>query len=146
MTPVLGRAAAPSPQGLRHFNLVNLLEVFRRKRKLHLVFEYIEGTVLDELDLNPKGLDPGKIKSITFQVVRAIDFCHANNVIHRDVKPENILISKDSVVKLCDFGFARTLGTDALTTARPFVVPPPHPPTHLACVAQAHCTRRVTRP
>jgi len=97
-------------KGLRHFNLVNLLEVFRRKRKLHLVFEYIEGTVLDELDLNPKGLDPGKIKSITFQVVRAIDFCHANNVIHRDVKPENILISKDSVVKLCDFGFARTLG------------------------------------
>jgi len=97
-------------KGLRHFNLVNLLEVFRRKRKLHLVFEYIEGTVLDELDLNPKGLDPAKIKSITYQVVRAIDFCHANNVIHRDVKPENILISKDNVVKLCDFGFARTLG------------------------------------
>ena len=98
-------------KGLRHHNLVNLLEVFRRKRKLHLVFEYIEGTVLDELDANPNGLAHDSIKRITYQVIKAIEFCHNSQVIHRDVKPENMLISKDSVVKLCDFGFARSLGT-----------------------------------
>eukprot|EP00043_Microstomoeca_roanoka_P014475 m.143551 g.143551 ORF g.143551 m.143551 type:complete len:425 (-) comp16020_c1_seq3:326-1600(-) len=97
-------------KSLKHGNLVHLLEVFRRKRKLHLVFEYIDHTLLDELDANPKGLDEIHVKKITFQVLKALEYCHANNVVHRDVKPENILISKDSVVKLCDFGFARTLG------------------------------------
>eukprot|EP00729_Bicosta_minor_P016414 gene16414-6442_t len=94
---------------LRHGNLVNLQEVFRRKRKLHLVFEFIDRTVLDELDANPSGLPMESVQKITMQVLRAINFCHENNVIHRDVKPENILISNAYVVKLCDFGFARSL-------------------------------------
>eukprot|EP00039_Didymoeca_costata_P008175 m.108781 g.108781 ORF g.108781 m.108781 type:complete len:410 (-) comp13979_c0_seq4:1340-2569(-) len=102
---------------LRHGNLVNLQEVFRRKRKLHLVFEFIDRTVLDELDANPSGLPLESIQKITFQVLRAVSFCHQNNVIHRDVKPENILISKTYVVKLCDFGFARSLaGPGAMYT------------------------------
>jgi cyclin-dependent kinase-like len=49
------------------------------------------------------------IKKITYQVVKAVEFCHLHNCIHRDVKPENILITKQNVVKLCDFGFARLL-------------------------------------
>lgn len=94
---------------LKHGNLVNLQEVFRRKRKLHLVFEFIDRTLLDELDASPKGLADIQMKKITYQVLKAVEFCHANNIIHRDVKPENILVSKDNVVKLCDFGFARSL-------------------------------------
>eukprot|EP00730_Choanoeca_flexa_P006727 TRINITY_DN12211_c0_g6_i6.p1 TRINITY_DN12211_c0_g6~~TRINITY_DN12211_c0_g6_i6.p1 ORF type:complete len:433 (+),score=61.66 TRINITY_DN12211_c0_g6_i6:150-1448(+) len=94
---------------LKHGNLVNLHEVFRRKRKLHLVFEFIDHTLLDELDANPKGLDETQMKKITFQILRGLEFCHANNVIHRDVKPENVLISRENIVKLCDFGFARTV-------------------------------------
>jgi len=49
------------------------------------------------------------IKRITYQVLKAVEFCHVHNCIHRDVKPENILITKQNVVKLCDFGFARLL-------------------------------------
>jgi serine/threonine protein kinase len=51
------------------------------------------------------------ILKITYQVLLAVQFCHDNNVIHRDVKPENILITRgpDYTVKLCDFGFAREL-------------------------------------
>ncbi|XP_078263171.1 LOW QUALITY PROTEIN: cyclin-dependent kinase-like 1 [Rhinoraja longicauda] len=94
---------------LKHNNLVNLIEVFRRKRRLHLVFEYCDHTVLDELNRYPKGVPDRLMKRITWQTLQAVNFCHKHNCIHRDVKPENILITKDHVIKLCDFGFARIL-------------------------------------
>lgn len=94
---------------LRHENLVNLIEVFRKKNRLFLVFEFVDHTVLDELEKYPNGLNVQVTKEVLWQVIRGIDFCHAHNIIHRDVKPENILVSKLRVVKLCDFGFARTL-------------------------------------
>uniref|UniRef100_A0A8C3WTA7 cyclin-dependent kinase n=1 Tax=Catagonus wagneri TaxID=51154 RepID=A0A8C3WTA7_9CETA len=94
---------------LKHPNLVNLIEVFRRKKKLHLVFEYCEHTVLHELDRHQRGVPEHLVKSITWQTLQAVNFCHKHNCIHRDVKPENILITKHSVIKLCDFGFARLL-------------------------------------
>uniref|UniRef100_A0A3Q3WKX0 cyclin-dependent kinase n=1 Tax=Mola mola TaxID=94237 RepID=A0A3Q3WKX0_MOLML len=94
---------------LKHANLVNLIEVFRRKRKLHLVFEYCDHTVLNELDRHPRGVPEPLVKSITWQTLQAVNFCHKQSCIHRDVKPENILITKHQVIKLCDFGFARIL-------------------------------------
>ncbi|XP_054423567.1 cyclin-dependent kinase-like 1 isoform X2 [Pteronotus mesoamericanus] len=94
---------------LKHPNLVNLIEVFRRKRRLHLVFEYCDHTVLHELDKYQRGVPEHLVRSITWQTLQAVNFCHKHNCIHRDVKPENILITKHSVIKLCDFGFARLL-------------------------------------
>ncbi|XP_008424755.1 cyclin-dependent kinase-like 1 isoform X2 [Poecilia reticulata] len=94
---------------LKHVNLVNLLEVFRRKRRLHLVFEFCEQTVLNELDKHPEGVPQAQLKSIVWQTLQAVNFCHKHNCIHRDVKPENILLTKSGVIKLCDFGFARIL-------------------------------------
>lgn len=96
-------------QHLKHANLVNLIEVFRRKRKLHLVFEYCEHTLLRELDRHPRGVPEPLARSITWQTLQAVSFCHQQNCIHRDVKPENILLTRHRVIKLCDFGFARTL-------------------------------------
>ncbi|XP_048734552.1 cyclin-dependent kinase-like 1 isoform X2 [Ostrea edulis] len=94
---------------LKHPNLVNLIEVFRRKKRLHLVFEYVDHTVLNELDRHPKGVPETLVKRIIYQTLLAVNFCHQHNCIHRDVKPENILITRQGQVKLCDFGFARVL-------------------------------------
>ncbi|KAK2498886.1 hypothetical protein MC885_008545 [Smutsia gigantea] len=94
---------------LKHPNLVNLIEVFKRKRKMHLVFEYCDHTLLNELERNPNGVADGVIKSVLWQTLQALNFCHKHNCIHRDVKPENILITKQGIIKICDFGFARIL-------------------------------------
>ncbi|XP_048220462.1 cyclin-dependent kinase-like 2 [Perognathus longimembris pacificus] len=94
---------------LRHENLVNLLEVCKKKKRWYLVFEFVDHTILDDLELFPKGLDYQVVQKYLFQIISGIGFCHSHNIIHRDIKPENILVSQSGVVKLCDFGFARTL-------------------------------------
>ncbi|CAG5127436.1 unnamed protein product, partial [Candidula unifasciata] len=94
---------------LKHPNLVNLIEVFRRRKRLHLVFEYVDHTVLNELDRYPRGVPERMVQRIIYQTLLAVNFCHQHNTIHRDVKPENILITRQGQVKLCDFGFARVL-------------------------------------
>lgn len=94
---------------LRHDNVITLLEVFRRKGRLHLVFEYVEKTILEVLETRPNGLTETEVRKYMYQLLRGVEYCHTHNIIHRDVKPENILISKNGALKLCDFGFARTM-------------------------------------
>ena len=67
-------------QQLRHDNLVNLIEVFRRKKRLFLVFEFVDHTVLDELERYPNGLDENNVRKVLWQVLRALEFCHNHNV------------------------------------------------------------------
>uniref|UniRef100_A0A0M3HJS6 Protein kinase domain-containing protein n=1 Tax=Ascaris lumbricoides TaxID=6252 RepID=A0A0M3HJS6_ASCLU len=96
-------------QQLKHPNLVNLIEVFKRNRKLHLVFEHCDRTVLHDLEKYPKGCPEALTKKTIYQLLQAVQFCHSHNCIHRDVKPENILLTRNDVVKLADFGFARII-------------------------------------
>ncbi|XP_031170392.1 cyclin-dependent kinase-like 5 [Sander lucioperca] len=98
---------------LRHDNLVNLLEVWKRRRRWYLVFEFVERTLLEDLEQNPSGLDLNTSRQYLYQILRAAAFCHQQHIIHRDIKPENILISQGGVVKMCDFGFARTMTSPA---------------------------------
>jgi len=102
---------------VRHENIVQLKEAFRRKGKLYLVFEFIEKSMLDVLESNPTGVDTETVRLLTCQLGRAIEHCHRHDVIHRDIKPENLLINPvDSALRLCDFGFARTMTPDAPLT------------------------------
>ena len=76
------------------------------------MFEFVDKNLLEVLrEFYPSGFDPGTLKSTVFQILCGIDYCHRQNVIHRDVKPENILVNlSDMSVKICDFGFARFTG------------------------------------
>ena len=69
------------------------------------------GSVLSHSDSDwpPRSVPEELTKRITWQMLQAISYCHANNCIHRDVKPENLLLTKNQVLKLCDFGFARNM-------------------------------------
>jgi cyclin-dependent kinase-like len=102
---------------MRHENIVQLKEAFRRKGKLYLVFEFVEKSMLDILEANPNGVDTETVRLLTCQLARAIEYCHRHDVIHRDIKPENLLINpSDYALRLCDFGFARTMTTDSPLT------------------------------
>ena len=83
LSPLLSLSQSPSPilfQQLRHENLVNLIEVFRRKKRLYLVFEFVDHTVLDDLEKCPNGLDENTVRRVLWQVLRGIEFCHLHNV------------------------------------------------------------------
>lgn len=95
---------------LKHENIVDLREAFRRKGKLYLVFEYVEKNLLEVLEERPNGLPPDLVRKYIFQLCKAISWCHDNDVVHRDIKPENLLVNPENEsLKLCDFGFARTV-------------------------------------
>ncbi|KXZ56659.1 hypothetical protein GPECTOR_1g594 [Gonium pectorale] len=92
----------------KHVNIVNLLEAYKSQSgRLYLVFEYVERTLLQELKANRSGMPPAAVKSITWQLLQALSYLHRKQIIHRDVKPSNILLTEGGVVKICDFGFAR---------------------------------------
>ena len=97
---------------LKHRNIISLLEVIYepRDRRLYLVFEYMETDLRDyyikKLDKD-KAIPLFQVKSFIFQILKGIKFCHLRRVMHRDLKPMNILLSDEGVIKIADFGLAR---------------------------------------
>jgi len=98
-------------------NVVTLHEAFRRKGRLYLVFEYAERNMLELLEHAPHGVPDWQVRLYTFQLLKAIAWCHHHGVMHRDIKPENLLLNTDHSLRLCDFGFACNYPTagEALT-------------------------------
>jgi cyclin-dependent kinase len=95
---------------LRHPNIVRLYDVVHTERKLTLVFEYLDQDLKKYLDVCQGGLDHMVAKSFLFQLLTGISYCHHHRVLHRDLKPQNLLINREGELKLADFGLARAFG------------------------------------
>eukprot|EP00899_Mesostigma_viride_P005687 jgi/Mesvir1/15119/Mv14758-RA.1 len=101
-------------KGLDHPNVVKLYEVKYSDAKLYLVFEYMEVDLKRRIDQFKEPLPMPMVKSYLFQILEGIRYCHRQRVIHRDLKPQNLLVDETTgVLKLADFGLARTF---AITT------------------------------
>jgi len=96
---------------LQHPNVVRLFDVILADQKLTLVFEYLDWDLKKYLDTHGScGLDPTTTKSFLWQLLQGISYCHESRVLHRDLKPQNLLINHDGELKLADFGLARCFG------------------------------------
>uniref|UniRef100_F1L9E3 cyclin-dependent kinase n=1 Tax=Ascaris suum TaxID=6253 RepID=F1L9E3_ASCSU len=92
-----------------HQNVVKLYEVVHVEMRLYLVFEYIDRDLKQLMDaIKPKPLPIRYIKSFLWQLFRALAYCHTHRVVHRDLKPQNLLVDNSGVIKLADFGLARS--------------------------------------
>ncbi|ESZ95100.1 negative regulator of the PHO system [Sclerotinia borealis F-4128] len=97
---------------LKHENIVSLHDVIHTENKLMLVFEHMDKDLKKYMDTSGDrgALPPPTIKSFMHQLLKGIDFCHQNRVLHRDLKPQNLLINMKGQLKLADFGLARAFG------------------------------------
>jgi len=96
-----------------HNNVVRLEDVVYQDNKLYLVFEYLEKDLKKYMDV--VSLDKDLVKSYMHQLIEGVAFCHAHRVLHRDLKPQNLLIDRIGTLKLADFGLARAFGVPVRT-------------------------------
>ena len=107
--------------GLSHPNIVGVYDVGREGNINYIVMELIEGDTLNKIIEREAPMDYRKVIDISKQVAQALRIAHKNKIIHRDVKPHNIMITEDGVVKLADFGIARAVNDATLSTGSKIV-------------------------
>jgi len=95
---------------LQHPNIVRLYDVVHTEHKLTLVFEFLDQDLKKYLDVCDSGLDLPILKSFLYQLLTGVAYCHHHRVLHRDLKPPNLLINREGQLKLADFGLARAFG------------------------------------
>ncbi|GBG27894.1 Cyclin-dependent kinase 3 [Hondaea fermentalgiana] len=96
---------------LSHENIVRLRDVIHFESKLYLVFEFLDQDLRKYMDTcGPEGLSSDLVKSYLYQLLLGVAFCHSHRVLHRDLKPQNLLIDRTGKLKLADFGLARAFG------------------------------------
>ncbi len=107
--------------GLSHPNIVGVYDVGREGNINYIVMELIEGDTLNKIIEREAPMDYRKVIDISKQVASALRIAHKNKIIHRDVKPHNIMVTNDGVVKLADFGIARAVNDATLSTGSKIV-------------------------
>jgi eukaryotic-like serine/threonine-protein kinase len=93
---------------LHHPNVISLLDFVKTDKDLYLVLEYVDGKSLSELLARHKAMRPISAAALGAQIARGLSHVHSQGVVHRDVKPSNILLSKEGDVKIIDFGIAQS--------------------------------------
>jgi len=102
---------------LKHPNIVRLHDVIHTEAKLVLIFEYCEQDLKRYMDTHGDrgALDPMTVRSFMYQLLKGTAFCHENRVLHRDLKPQNLLVNRKGELKIGDFGLARAFGVPVNT-------------------------------
>lgn len=108
------RSEAQSAAGLEHPNIVNIYDVGSENGMYYIVMEYVEGITLKTYIEKKGQLNFKEAISIAIQVGRGIEAAHNKGIIHRDIKPQNIIISTEGKVKVTDFGIARATSSNTI--------------------------------
>lgn len=95
---------------LRHRNIVRLYDVLHTEKKLVLVFEFADQDLKQYMETCNGRLDDALVMDLMVQLLSGVVVCHAHHILHRDLKPQNLLINKRGELKLADFGLARAFG------------------------------------
>lgn len=110
------RTEAQSAAGLEHPNIVNIYDVGSEEGLYYIVMEYVEGITLKTYIEKKGQLSFKEAVSIAIQVARGIESAHAKQITHRDIKPQNIIISTEGKVKVTDFGIAKAASSNTISS------------------------------
>lgn len=110
------RVEAQAAAGLAHPNIVNVYDVGEENGVYYIVMELVEGITLKKYIEKKARLSVKEAVSIAIQVSMGIEAAHNNHIIHRDIKPQNIIISKEGKVKVTDFGIAKAATSNTITS------------------------------
>ncbi|WP_289291747.1 protein kinase domain-containing protein, partial [Sporofaciens musculi] len=110
------RSEAQAAAGLIHPNIVNVYDVGEDRGLYYMVMELVEGITLKEYIEKKGRLSHKEVISIAIQMCTGVGIAHASDIIHRDIKPQNIIISKDGKVKVTDFGIAKATTSNTVSS------------------------------
>ncbi|WMC92219.1 Stk1 family PASTA domain-containing Ser/Thr kinase [Kineothrix sp. MB12-C1] len=110
------RVEAQAAAGLMHPNIVNVYDVGEENGIYYIVMELVEGITLKQYIEKKARLSVKEAVSIAIQISMGIEAAHNNHIIHRDIKPQNIIISKEGKVKVTDFGIAKAATSNTITS------------------------------
>lgn len=107
---------AQAAASIVHPNIVSIYDVGREGNLYYIVMELIQGKTLKEIIIEERGPLPWKWSvNIAIQIASALEVAHKNNIVHRDIKPHNIIITEDGVAKVTDFGIAKAVSNSTIT-------------------------------
>ena len=106
---------AEAASKMTHHNIVNLLDVGMDGDNRYLVMEYVQGKTLKSVIQERGKLSPALAGQIAIRILSALEHAHRNGIVHRDIKPQNILVHADGHIKVADFGIARIANSSTLT-------------------------------
>jgi len=108
---------ARSAASLSNSNIVNVYDVGKEGDINFIIMEYIDGVTLKELIVRRAPFDNEETLGVAIQIASALSHAHKNNIVHRDIKPQNIMVTKGGIVKVTDFGIARNAESQTTTTS-----------------------------
>ncbi|KAF5403047.1 hypothetical protein PHET_03322 [Paragonimus heterotremus] len=100
-------------QSMHHANIIEMKDTFETEREVVAITDYAEGDLFQVIEDDGQ-LSEEIVRSIACQLVSALYYLHAHRILHRDMKPQNILLGQEGVIKLCDFGFARVMNLNSM--------------------------------